>query len=92
MTVCEKIIEKYQFSVNRLMNNRKCSTDDLLDNLKKLKDEKLEIVHNEISKDYVKRYKEEQEEIMRIGINLSAYQISFLEKVSFFNFNFFRRN
>ena len=45
-----------------------------------MREEKLEKANFGLYKEYVKRYKMEQEEILRVGINLAAYQISSLEK------------
>lgn len=54
---------------------------------------RLDKVNKAIFKDYIKQYKEEQETMMRVGINVAAYQINVLDKVSLFTmlFNFFRR-
>jgi hypothetical protein len=56
---------------------------------------RLDKVNQAIFKEYIKQYKEEQEVMMRVGINVAAYQINVLDKVSKSRMNQsndFRRN
>lgn len=42
--------------------------------------------------EYIKNYKSEQEDLMRVAINVAAYQINILDKVPVFPPNHPRRN
>lgn len=79
-----EIAKIYQNSIKKLKKDTKNSSnerDPLVSQLNLLRQKKLKDANQNILKQYIERYREEQKEIMMIGINLSANEVSLLDKV-----------